>query len=420
MHDVLTFILGGGRGTRLYPLTRRRSEPAVPIGGKYRLIDIPISSCINSGLMRIYVLTQYSSVSLHRHISNAYKFSPFSHGFVSVLAAQQTNEAADWYQGTADALRQNLRYLHDEDYRDVLVLSGDHFYRMDFGELIRAHRERHDAVTVAVLPVERDTARHLGVVRVDPALRITELVEKPQQPEQFEALRADPAWLAKEGFAPGREYLANMGIYLFSRDALVDLLKARPQATDLVTEVLTPALASQPISAYLFRGYWEDVGTIAHYFRANLALASDESPFDFHNDEGLIYTRMRDLPASRVSGAKLTHCHISDGCVIHAGAELERCVIGVRSTIGPGVKMREVVMLGANYFDTQKQGAVPPGVGEGSVLERCILDKNCRVGRGVKILNRAGRKDADEANYVIRDGIVILPGGAVVADGTEI
>jgi glucose-1-phosphate adenylyltransferase len=428
MQQVLTFILGGGRGARLYPLTKYRSEPAVPIAGKYRLVDIPISNCINSGLMRIYVLTQYSSVSLHRHISNTYKFSPFSQGFVSVLAAQQTNEASDWYQGTADAIRQNLRYLMDDDCKEVLILSGDQFYLMDFKELIAGHRAAGADVSVAAVPVERQPAQHLGIVRVNDDLRITDLVEKPQQAEQLDALRTPAAWLAGRGFtASGREYLANMGIYLFSRNALCSLLEAYPQARDIVTEVLAPSLTTHNIRAHLFRGYWEDVGSIASYHRTSLALASDAMPFDFHSTEDVIYTRMRDLPASRISAARMDHCHISDGCVVHAGATLERCVLGVRSLIGRNVKMRDAVLLGANFYEDHRPSqilcnpAMPRvGIGDDSILERVIVDKNCRIGRNVRIVNRRQVQVADADNYVIRDGIVVLPNGAVVPDGTEI
>jgi glucose-1-phosphate adenylyltransferase len=425
MHHVLTFILGGGRGTRLYPLTKYRSEPAVPIAGKYRLIDFPISNCINSGLMRIYVLTQYSSVSLHRHIGNTYKFSPFSAGFVTVLAAQQTNDRADWYLGTADAIRQNLRHLLADDCQDVLLLSGDQCYRMDFRELIDDHRTHQAEATMAVLPVDAGHARQLGIVRVDGQQRITNLVEKP---EQLDPLETPAAWLADQGYSTGSgQYLANMGIYLFNRDVLVNLLRGQPRAVDLVTEVIVPNVSSLHVRAHLFRGYWEDVGTISAYHRASLALASDQSPFDFHAGEDVVYTRMRDLPASRISAGRLELCHISDGCVVKAGADLYRCVVGVRSVIGRNVKMREVVMLGANYYEHQRddempQASGPPniGVGEGSVLERCILDKNCRIGRGVQIVNKAGLRDYDGDNYAIRDGIVVILNGAVLGDNTVV
>jgi glucose-1-phosphate adenylyltransferase len=427
MHQVLTLILGGGRGTKLYPLTKHRSEPAVPIAGKYRLIDFPISNCINSGLMRIYVLTQYSSVSLHRHISNTYKFSPFSDGFVSVLAAQQTNEGADWYQGTADAVRQNLRYVLEDDCREVLLLSGDQFYRMDFRELIEGHRAAQADLTVAVLPVDRTRASNFGVVRVDDQERITDLVEKPQQPQQLDAMRTPAAWLARQDLTVGGcDYLANMGIYLFKREALLDLLRAHPLAVDLVLEVLAPSLKKTRVRAHLFRGYWEDVGSIASYHRANLALAGEDMPFDFYAGEDIVYTRMRDLPASRINAARLEHCHISDGCVVQAGAHLQHCVVGVRSIIGRKVQMREVVMLGANYYEEHRPDQRPPegaprvGIGDGSLLQRCIVDKNCRIGKNVQVTNHRHVRDEDGDNYVIRDGIVVLPGGAVVQDGTVI
>lgn len=424
MQQVLTFILGGGRGTRLYPLTKNRSEPAVPIAGKYRLIDIPISNCINSGLMKIHVLTQYSSVSLHRHIGNTYKFSPFSQGFVSVLAAQQTNEAADWYQGTADAIRQNIRYVIEENCEDVLILSGDQFYRFDFGELVRSHRDSNAAVTMAVLPVAEDRARDLGVVRIDDSRRIIDLVEKPRQTDQLATLRYSEPQLRQFGYAKSdRPYLANMGIYLFKRDALIQLLEQHPSAVDMVTGVLTPALDRCRVQAYLFRGYWEDVGSIAAYHRANLALACAELPIDFSSADAVVYTRMRDLPASRVSAATLDHCYLSDGCIVEAGAVLQRCVIGVRSFISRNVRMKEVVMLGANSYDDRSRQSTelpPVGIGEGSVLERCIVDKNCRIGKGVRIVNATGVREADGPNYVIRDGIVVLPNRAVVADGTVI
>jgi glucose-1-phosphate adenylyltransferase len=428
MQQVLTFILGGGRGARLYPLTKHRSEPAVPLAGKYRLIDIPISNCINSGLKRIYVLTQYSSVSLHRHIGNTYKFSPFSQGFVTVLAAQQTNEASDWYQGTADAIRQNLRYLQDDDCQEVLILSGDQFYLMDFNELIATHHETGAEVTMAVVPVESQQAQHLGIVRVDERLRIIDLVEKPRQAGQLDALRLPAPWLAAQGFASGgREFLANTGIYLFSREALCKLMRAQPQACDIVTGLLVPSLADCHVHAHLFRGYWEDVGSIAAYHRASLALAGDQPPFDFYSAEDVIYTRMRDLPASRISAARMEHCHVSDGCVVRAGADLQRCVLGVRSLIGRNVRMRDVVLLGANFYEEHRPDqkprdpTVPPiGVGDESVLERAIVDKNCRIGRNVHITNRRQVQEQDGANYVIRDGIVVLPNGAVIPDGTQI
>ncbi|HXG12406.1 MAG TPA: glucose-1-phosphate adenylyltransferase [Gemmataceae bacterium] len=428
MQSVLGLILGGGRGAHLFPLTKHRSVPAVPIAGKYRLIDIPISNCINSGINRIYVLTQYLSVSLHKHIAHTYKFDPFNRGFVEILAAQQTNETAGWYQGTADAVRQNLRYLQEDSAREFLVLSGDQLYRMDFRHLLGTHRDRQADVTIAVLPVTAERARDLGVVRVDGSLRIVGLVEKPATAEQLQPFRLPAGWLESQGIvSQGREYLANMGIYLFSRQVLFNLLQARPAAADFVREVFAESLATCRIQAYLFDDYWEDLGTVRAYHEANLALTGDQPPFDFHSPEGVIYTRMRHLPASRVSDAVAEQCLISDGCVIEAGAKLQRCIVGLRSRIGRNVTLRDTVMNGADRFETDaeraanRQRGVPDfGVGEGSVIERAILDKDCRIGRGVQIINRHRLQQADGPNYHIRDGIVVIPNSAVVPDGTVI
>jgi glucose-1-phosphate adenylyltransferase len=427
MQDVLTLILGGGRGARLYPLTKRRSEPAVPIAGKYRLIDVPISNCINSGLRRIYVLTQYLSVSLHRHIANSYKFDPFNRGFVEVLAAQQTNEGGDWYQGTADAVRQNIRYVREDGCRDVLVLAGDQLYRFDFRDLLQAHRARGADVTVGVIPVTAEQAGDFGIVRLDDDRRVVALAEKPQAPQQLASLRTPAGHLERLGVAaPGRDYLANMGFYLFKRDALFGLLEGQPPPADLATEVLPRTVAAGTIRAHVYDGYWEDVGTIPSYFRANLALAGDDPPFDFHVPDGVIYTRTRNLPASRVLAADVAGCLISDGCFVDARARLERCVIGVRSRIGRGAVLRDVVMMGANQFEVDlsgkpgRPGQPPLGVGDEAVLERVILDKNCRIGRRVRLVNRRGVSADEGANFVIRHGIVIIPNGAVVPDGTVI
>jgi glucose-1-phosphate adenylyltransferase len=428
MHDVLSVILGGGRGTRLYPLTKKRSEPAVPIAGKYRLIDIPISNCLNSQIRRVYVVTQYLSVSLHRHISSAFGFDMFSEAFVEVLAAQQTNESANWYQGTADAVRQNLAFLENDPSRDLLILSGDQLYRMDFGELVRTHRDSGADVTIAVAPVTRGQASRCGVVRLDDQRRITSLVEKPQNEAQFRALSTPAGWLERQGIpSAGREYLANMGIYLFNRKVLFDLLQAQPLAHDLVTEVFARRLTTHPIQAHLFGGYWADVGTIRSYHEASLTLASDDPPFEFHSPEGVIYTRMRNLPASRVDGALTQHCLISDGCVVAAGARLERCVVGVRSRIGRNATIRDAVVIGADAYETgpdraanRRRGIPDIGIGENTVMERAIVDKDARIGRDVRIVNQRGLKEADSESYAIRDGIVVIPNDAVVPDGTVI
>src|SRR5262249_52630081 len=330
MDSVLSLILGGGRGTRLFPLTMLRSKPAVPIAGKYRLIDIPISNCINSGLNRVYVLTQFLSVSLHRHIANTYKFDPFSRGFVEVLAAQQTNEGQDWYQGTADAVRQNVRYVHEDRCDDVLILSGDQLYRMDFRHLLQTHRDGRADVPIAVLPVTADNPRHFGITRLDDAGRVVGFVEKPQTAEERAPLAMSDEFLSRRGIeARGRHYLASMGIYLFSREALFHLLNLPPLATDFGKEICPRSIHSHRVQAHVFAGYGEDVGTVKSYQEANLALTADNPPFDFHALEGVIYTRMRYLPASRITGAKLDQCLISDGCVIMRGSTITRSVVGI-------------------------------------------------------------------------------------------
>lgn len=428
MQNVLCLILGGGRGTRLYPLTQLRSKPAVPIAGKYRLIDIPISNCINSDLNRVYVLTQFLSVSLHRHIANTYKFDPFGRGFVEVLAAQQTNEAADWYQGTADAVRQQVRYVHEDGAQEVLVLSGDQLYRMNFRELIHSHRENHADVTIAALPVPQSQVGHFGILRLDDTGRVVGFVEKPQTDEQLEPLRTSEEWLRQRGVeAQGRQFLASMGIYLFNRDTLIELLNAPPLATDFGKEIFPRSIRTHKVQAHLFDGYWEDLGTVKSYHEANLALASDNPPFNFHSPEGVIFTRMRFLPASRISGASLHQCLISDGCVVSPETRIEHCVIGVRSRIGRNTTLRHTVMIGADRFETDteradnaRRGVPNLGVAEGTVIEQAILDKDCRIGRNVQIVNRHNLKNHDGGSYVIRDGIVVIPRATAVPDGSII
>ena len=429
MHrEVLSLILGGGRGTRLYPLTMLRSKPAVPIAGKYRLIDIPISNCINSGCNRMYVLTQFLSVSLHRHIANTYKFDPFSRGFVEILAAQQTNETQNWYQGTADAVRQNVRYIHEDPCQDVLILSGDQLYRMDFRHLLKTHRETDADITIAVLPVGADQTAGFGIVRVNGQGRVIGFVEKPQTAEQLQPVATPLDWIEQQGVsAPGRPYLASMGIYLFKRDALFHLLNAKPLATDFGKEIFPRSISTHKVAVHLFDGYWEDVGTVKSYHEANLALTGDNPPFDFHSPEGVIYTRMRYLPASRADGVQLRHCLISDGCVIGAGTRLDRCVVGIRTQIGKAVVMRDTVLIGADGYETaeekndnQRRGVPNLGVGNGSVIENAIVDKDSRIGSNVQIVNRDKVQNADGQNYVIRDGVVVIPRGAAVLDGTVI
>jgi glucose-1-phosphate adenylyltransferase len=428
MREVLSLILGGGRGTRLYPLTKMRSKPAVPVAGKYRLIDIPISNCLNSGFNRVYVLTQFLSVSLHRHIANTYKFDMFSRGFVEVLAAQQTNESADWYQGTADAVRQQIRYIQEDWCDDILVLSGDQLYRMDFRQMLQTHRDSDADVTLAVLPVVKAQTSELGLVYLDESSRVVGFVEKPKSDDLLAPLKLSADWLRQRGVAdPERQYLANMGIYLFKRRQLLDMLNTQPLATDFGKEVFPRGVKTHKIVAHVFDGYWEDLGTIKAYHEANLALAGNDPPFDFHSPEGVIYTRMRNLPASRLSGARLEHSLVSDGCVVQSGATLERCVVGVRSIIGRNAALRDTIVIGADRYETdaervvnRRRGIPDFSIGEGSLIEYAILDKDSRIGRNVQIVNRRKVQDEEGANYVIRDGIVVIPRGTVVPDGTII
>jgi glucose-1-phosphate adenylyltransferase len=427
-NNVLSLILGGGRGTRLYPLTMLRSKPAVPIAGKYRLIDIPISNCLNSGINRIYILTQFLSVSLHRHIAHTYKFDPFGRGFVEVLAAQQTNETADWYQGTADAVRQNVRYVEEDGAPEVLILSGDQLYRMDYRHLLKAHRDTGADATIAVIPVSEEAASGFGLVRLEESGRVAGFVEKPKTSEQMAPVRVPAAWYERHGLsARDRPFLASMGIYLFRRKVLVDLLNERRSATDFGKEIFPGSLQSHKVFAHVFDGYWEDVGTIKAYHQANLSLANKHPPFDFHTPDGVMYTRMRFLPASRVDAAQVEECLISDGCIVQESAKLTRCVVGVRSRIGPGVTMRDTVMIGSDRFETDaeraanaRRGQPDFGVGAGTVIENAILDKDCRIGRRVRIVNRQKVQEADNPRFVIRDGVVVVPKAATVPDDTVI
>jgi glucose-1-phosphate adenylyltransferase len=428
MQTVLSLILGGGRGTRLYPLTKLRSKPAVPVAGKYRLIDIPISNCINSGCNRIYILTQFLSVSLHRHIANTYKFDPFSRGFVEVLAAQQTNETADWYQGTADAVRQQIRSVKEDPSDEVLILSGDQLYRMDFGHLLMTHRDSHADVTIAVLPASRQQATGCGIVQLNDEGLVVGFVEKPQTDEQLQPLRASGEWLKKRGIdSKGRHFLASMGIYLFKKEVLFDLLTAPPLATDFGKEIFPRSIRTHKVQAHLFDGYWEDLGTIKAYHEANMALASDNPPFSFYSPEGVIFTRMRFLPPSHINAAKLESTLVADGCHIEQGSQIERSIIGVRSQIGRNVVLKDCVIIGADRFETEaeraanlKRGFPSFTIGDGSVIQHAILDKDCRIGRNVRIVNERGTKEDEGTNYVIREGIIVIPRGSVIPDGTVI
>jgi glucose-1-phosphate adenylyltransferase len=422
---VLALVLGGGRGTRLYPLTRDRSKPAVPLAGKYRIIDVPLSNCINSGVQRIYVLTQFNSVSLHRHIRRTYTFDPFNGGFVEILAAQQTNDNAGWYQGTADAVRQNLRYLQQPDIRHVLILSGDQLYRMNYADMLATHMASRADVTIAGIPVHAEAASALGIMRLDGQGRVEGFLEKPQTPAELDIVRTDPSWIDSQGIpSQGRSLMASMGIYLFDRDCLVDLL-TKTDYQDFGREVFPAAIRAKKVHLHPFDGYWEDIGTIRSYYQCNLDLASPAPPFDMAMPEAPIYSRGRFLPPSRIDGATIRHSLLSDGCLVEEGAVIENSVIGVRCRIGRDVVIRNSMILGNDFFETADDiaanaalGLPRMGIGEGTVIEGAIVDKNVRIGRGARIVNDHGcETSADSDRFTVRDGIAIVPKDAVVPDG---
>jgi glucose-1-phosphate adenylyltransferase len=417
MDEVLAIILGGGRGTRLFPLTLKRSKPAVPIGGKYRLIDIPISNCLNSNLRRIFVLTQFNSESLNKHISLTYKFDIFSSAFVSVLAAEQTEEGGNWFQGTADAVRQSLRHMRRQPADEILILSGDQLYQMDYRQMLKTHRDHDADATVAVIPVAADQAPSFGILKMDATGRIVHFEEKPS-PDRLPDLVSDIP-----GVGPG--YLASMGIYAFARDVLEGSL-TNPKLVDFGRHVIPDAVPRMRVQAHVHHGYWEDVGTIQSYFQANLALCDAIPPFDFYDAAHPIYTNPRFLPASKIANCTLKSALVSEGCIMQ-GATIDRAVIGIRSRIGAGTHIRKSLLIGADHYETLRQmeathtrGIPAIGIGAESVIENAIIDKNARVGRGVRILNEAGLKEKDGNGYFIREGIVIVAKNGIIPDGTVI
>jgi glucose-1-phosphate adenylyltransferase len=417
MDDVLAIILGGGRGARLFPLTLKRSKPAVPIGGKYRLIDIPISNCLNSNLRHIFVLTQFNSESLNKHIGMTYKFDIFSSGFVSVLAAEQTEEGGNWFQGTADAVRQSLRHMRRTPATDIMILSGDQLYQMDYRQMLRTHRESGADATVAVIPVAEDQTSGFGILKMDATGRIVHFDEKPP------ASRL-PTLVSK---LPGGEdgYLASMGIYLFRREILEQAL-SNPQLVDFGRHVIPDAVPRLRVQAHVYRGYWEDVGTIQSYFQANLALCDAIPPFDFYDAAHPVYTNPRFLPASKVEGCDIKSALICEGCIMH-GAKIERAVIGIRSRVGVGGHIRNSLLIGADHYETLSdinaslaRGVPPLGIGAETFIENAIIDKNARIGRGVRLVNKGGIKEKDGDGYFIREGIIVVPKNGVIADGSVI
>ncbi|MBN2296728.1 MAG: glucose-1-phosphate adenylyltransferase [Pirellulales bacterium] len=425
MKNVMTLVLGGGRGTRLYPLTQFRSKPAVPVAGKYRLIDIPLSNCVNSGINRIYTLTQFNSVSLHRHIRRTYAFDVFDNGFVEILAAQQTLASSDWYQGTADAVRQNLRYIQQPDIDYVLVLSGDQLYRMDFREMLKTHQQAEADVTISAVPVPSKDASALGIMRLDDNGKVEGFIEKPETEEDLNGFRTDPAWIDKHGIeSRGRDCLASMGIYLFNRDVLVDVLD-KTSYHDFGKEIFPASIRARHVQVHLFDGYWEDIGTIKSFYEANLELASKNPPFDLMSAEAPLYSRARFLPPTRIDDATVRNSLIADGCIIEESAVIENSVIGLRCRIGSGVVIRDSIIMGNDSYQTfddfeydSKNGRPPLGIGSGTIISRAIVDKDCRIGRNVRIENANDVDSTEEENQVmIKDGIVVVSKNAVLPDG---
>ena len=418
MLDVLGVILGGGRGSRLNPLTRYRAKPAVPIGCKYRLVDVPISNCLHSGINRIFILTQFNSRSLNQHVSRTYTPHTFSTAFVDVLAAQQSLTREDWYQGTADAVRQNLDAFDQPNVRDLLILSGDQLYRMQFDEMIKSHRKREADMTVAVYPVDREAASRFGVVKLDENYRIVRFHEKPQDPRILDDMESSPAVLKRFGSTdPNRKYLASMGIYAIRKGEADKILK-EIEGDDFGRDVFPNSIARRPVYGFLYNGYWEDIGTVRSFFEANLLMAAPDAPFNFYDPLKPIYTRPRFLPAARVQKAKLASCMMSDGCLVE-GADLNRVMLGVRAVIRNDVLLDNVIHMGAEFYDDGDafQGGVPLGVGSGSVIKNAIIDKDTRIGRNVELVNAEGHEEYESEVLCVRDGIIVVPRRTTLPDG---
>lgn len=428
MKHVVAVILGGGRGTRLLPLTAYRAKPAVPLAGKYRLIDIPISNCINSGINQIYVLTQFQSVSLHRHIRGAYRFDTFSGGFVEILAAQQTmepDELQHWYQGTADAVRKNLRYLSQAGIDYVLILSGDQLYRMDYREMIATHEAAGADVTIAAKLIDRSQASAFGIMRIDASGRVDGFLEKPKDDRELDDMSFNPAWLRQRGIdATPTSCLASMGIYLFNRATLVAALE-KTNYRDFGKEVFPATMRSRKVQLYPFNGYWEDIGTIRSFYDANLQLARPNPPFELASATAPIYTRARFLPPTRADHATIEHSLVADGCVVGAGTRIENSVVGLRCRIGRNVTIRNSVLMGVDFYETPEQlsadrdaGRPPIGVGDGTVIENAIVDKNCHIGAGAQVIGDPRQRDRLVADcYEMLDGILVVPKNTVLPDG---
>jgi glucose-1-phosphate adenylyltransferase len=428
---VLAIILGGGAGTRLYPLTKLRAKPAVPIAGKYRLIDIPVSNCINSEIYKIYVLTQFNSASLNRHLSRAYNFTGFSEGFVEVLAAQQTPENPNWFQGTADAVRQYIWLFNDWDIDDILILSGDHLYRMNYGDFVRRHRETEADITISVVPMDYRRASDFGLMKIDANGRVVSFSEKPKGDALLE-MQVDTTVL---GLTPEAAkvspYIASMGIYVFKKEVLVKLLERSLEQTDFGKEIIPDSAKDHNVQAYLFNGYWEDIGTIASFYEANLALTQQpQPPFSFYDETAPIYTRQRYLPPSKLLDCQIRESIISEGCILKQ-CSITHSVLGVRSRVEAGCVIEDTLIMGADYYQPFaerqsgidcKSDKVPLGIGVDTTVRGAIIDKNARIGCNVQIINKDRVEEAERESqgFYIRSGIVVILKNAIIPDGTVI
>ena len=422
---VLCVIMGGGQGTRLFPLTKDRAKPAVPLAGKYRLVDIPISNCINSGFRRIYILTMFNSTSLHGHISLTYKFDHFSGDFVEILAAQRTFTDSSWYEGTADAVRKNLVHFLNQDFDQLIILSGDQLYRMNFQNVVTQHIITGAEITVATMPVGRAEAKALGIMQIDDMNRITRFVEKPKEDAALDSLKLTPVMQDNLGVKrEGDSFLASMGIYVFSRKVICELLDNT--LSDFGKHIIPQAIESRRVFSYVFQGYWEDIGTIRSFFEANLDLVSELPRFNFFVMSAPIYCRPRWLPGSKINGAKIDHAVISDGCII-SRANINHTIVGLRTIVGSGTELNRVIVLGSDYYETaesvaknERDGKPRMGIGEHCKIENAIIDKNARIGNNVTISPAGKPENVDHELYFIRDGIVVIPKDAVIPHGTVI
>jgi len=423
---TIAVILGGGKGTRLYPLTKYRAKPAVPIAGKFRLIDVPISNCLHSDIERIFVLTQFNSASLTRHIAQTYRFDAFSRGYVQILAAQQTLDSADWYQGTADAVRQNLRRFEETPCDHIIVLAGDHLYQMDYEKMIQEHIHKGAEVTVAVLPLERDQVKEFGILKTDPDGRVTEFMEKPQENGEIDALEIDEKAFQQRGiYALGKSHVASMGIYVFDKSVLIECLRDE-NMVDFGKDVIPSAIGTREIYAHFFDGYWRDVGTVESFFQAHMELTRTSPEFDFYGEDVPIYTHPRFLPGSKINSCIVQASVLCEGSIM-TECEIRSSIIGVRSIIRSGAEITSSIIMGADrYEDLQDDcsidmhGLPAIGIGRGSIIRNTIIDMNARIGRNVKIASQDNREDYDAASYTIRDNIVVVHKNAVIADNTVI